>query len=296
MSSLAVSSTKAPVSTDLYLKCHKPQIAALIEESMNTCPSSSVSWDVAKIVAGYVISERDSFFGRDMWLKYWDCDVVDPVKELDLNTFYKFWLSSDPIKPGMQICDTHIPPVLRPRVVTHISTGISYHYSLNVLGELIKTPKEGHRLQYYNYATDTLRQNGKTKAEPACWLTMRKDVVARGQPYIWEQQAIRDVNTKTGVGYEEKPSALDLATVVSAHQVVTGERHLGDDTGAEGRWTFSRSGDTVRYGATTYQVVVGGNSSSAVGGDAPGGLGLDYDNIDDHSSLGFAGLRKFLGH
>lgn len=334
MSSLAVSSTKAPEPSDLYFKSHKPLVVELIGEHMNARSSLYVSKDVATKVAEYLIGERD-IFGRDAWLRHWECDVVDPEhslvvalvgehmnshltsdvsksvaelvaeyvvgrQELDPFEYTRFWFGPDPKKPGKQVYDTHIPPVLRPQAITHIPTETSYHYSLNILGKLIQAPKEGHPSRYYNYDTAALRQNGKTKAGPACWLTMRKDdVFARNKPYIQGQQAIRAINTRTGVRYEKEPSALDLATGVSAHQVVTGERCLGDITGTERRWTYSLSGDTVSIEDRICRVVVGGNAPLAVGGGAPARLDVSNRRYDyAHVGIGIAGLRKdwAIGH
>src|ERR1700722_7697113 len=138
MVSLAISSSfiKAPEPSDLYFKRHKLLVAALIGESMHGCASSQVSQDIALMVAGYVVGERDCF-GAEAWMKHWECDIVEPEKALDPFKYYRFWFSPDPKIPGKQVCDTHIPPVLKPRIVMHIPTGIAYAYNLEALGQLI---------------------------------------------------------------------------------------------------------------------------------------------------------------
>ena len=239
---------------------------------------------LAIIVAGYITSDKNyDCFGAQKWMRYFDANVVDPEPALDPYLFYRFWYGPDPIDPTKQVYETHFPPVLRPRVITQGDT--SYHYSLNTLGQLIQHPREGHPSRYFSDTTNALRQHGQTHAGPACWIVMRKEVVARNQLYLEQIQTIKDLNITNGIGYEEESFAIDLATVVSAHYVVTGERYLGDPIGVEKRWTYGLVKETYEDS----RVVIGGFSSPL---NAPGGLdvfGYNFSNI----SFGVVLLRKF---
>jgi hypothetical protein len=236
--------------------------------------------DVAEIVASYAVDKIDRF-GKEEWMRYYGVDV-GPEPGLP-DAFYKWWLSQDVIKPDKPNCDTHLPPVLRPQYVRKAALNIPLTF--DTLGYLAQYPKEGPPSRYAFSDSQALQQHGNTKAGPTCWLVMRKGVFARNRSYAQQKKYIQKLNT-TGADYDEMPSALDLAAIIFATHVRTGgDRHLGDATGKEGRWTFSRCKERVKFWKSP-------SYPSAVGGYAPDGLGVGISDCDDKDD-GVAALRKF---
>lgn len=235
--------------------------------------------DVARLVADYAIPKIDHF-GAEEWMRYYGVDVG---READLpEKFYTWWLSSDVIDPDKLNCETHLPPVLRPQYVRKAALNIPL--TLDTLGYLAQYPKEGPPSQY-TFNSEALQQHGNTKAGPARWLVMRKDIFARNQSYDQQKECIQKLNT-TGADYDEVPSALDLATIVFATHVRTGgDRYLGNTTGKEGCWTFSRCKEHAQYGKDSYPLVIGDF--------APGGLIVSHNDYAGNENCGVAALRKF---
>jgi hypothetical protein len=234
--------------------------------------------DMAGLVAGYAVDKIDRF-GAEEWMRYYRVDV-GPEPELP-DEFYEWWLSPDVIEPDKLNCDTHLPPVLRPQYVRKAALNIPL--TLDTLGYLAQHPKEGLPSQYA-FDSGALQQHGNTKAGPARWLVMRKDVFARNQSYDGQKECIQKLNA-TGANYDEMPSGLDLATILFVTHVHTGgDRHFGDITGKEGCWTYSRCRERVQFRESSYPLVVGGF--------APGGLCVASD-LYDQGRYGVAALRKF---
>lgn len=260
-----------------------PQSVALTPENVNIAKvlkleeTTGLIKDVAELVASYAIKiER---FGKEEWMRYYGVDV-GPVNDLP-EEFYQWWLSPDVIEQDKRNCDTHLPPVLRPQYVRKAALNIPLTF--DTLGYLAQHPKEGPPSRYA-FDSEALQQHGNTKAEPTRWLVMRKDVLGRDQFYAQQKRYIQELNT-TGANYDEMPSALDLVTLVFATHVRTGgDRHLGDDTGAEGRWTFSHCKEHVQHHGRLYP--------SIVGGFTPGGLDVDH-TYNGTDQIGVAALRKF---
>jgi len=107
------------------------------------------------------------------------------------------------------------------------------------------------------------------------------DVVARDLPYDKQMEFI----ARLAGGYECESSGIDLATRCATEHSRTGERHLGDLTGAEKGFTYGRCKERVKYGETFDQMVVGVFT--------PGSLfvcGLYY--YDEDAFVGVVLLRK----
>lgn len=245
--------------------------------------------DVAKVIADYVVGGNESSFGRREWRKYFEVDV-GREPELPFKEFYKFWHGPDPIYVTKQICETHLPPILRPRFVTYIPTNTLYPYSLSTMRQFtqdLQAATHPHPLQedIHPHYSEALLQSERIKAGPACWLVARKGVIARSQSYAKQTQLIKNLNIRTKADYEEEPSIIDLATVATTRYRLTGERYLGDRGGIEQWLTFSRCKEAVKYGPDTYQLVVGGFG--------PDGLRFDGLRRGNHEYLGIAALRKF---
>jgi hypothetical protein len=214
---------------------------------------------------------------------------VGPAPELP-NTFYTFWYGPDPIDPSQRVCDTHLPPTLRPEYVTHIETKERQPFNLHVLAQLVQNPGPGERRTQFRAG---LIENliGETPARPAAWLIMRRGVLGRGHYFEILQEPIFALNVRTRAGYEVEPSVIDLSTVIFARYVDTGERHLGDETGAEGRPTscFTAMQGKSSLG-TTHRVSLGNFSPPG----SQGSCGLDYlMTVNRDENVGVALLILF---
>jgi hypothetical protein len=230
--------------------------------------------DVIPTVLQYLKS-NDNPFGRAEWIEqgYDPGPVPEWSKELS-----DFWYGPDPIDPTKQVSETHIPPVFQPEFLTDLQTSKVMPVSLKTCRQ-IGLP--------FHYAEAAFQQNQNQKAGPACFLVMRKGVVeeTRNKTTLEQVEIMKTLNAKTGAGYEELPSIINLACIVFARYVFKGERNLGDDTGAKTRWTYSRCAETYKFGKCEYHL--------EFRGFAPGGsnVSIDSDNYDDN--LGVVALRKF---
>jgi hypothetical protein len=195
---------------------------------------------------------------------------------------------------------------------------------IEAFDRLAQTPVKGHPSRF-KYDSDILLQNKKITAAKSYWIAPRKTVLFRKETTARQRALMQELNTETkaqmeamaaqptnryknltGTEYENLPNLRDLTIIARAHLTKTGERFLGDDTGLERRWTFSRTDQVVTHedrnaqgevvARSTYQIQVGGHSPLVVGGPGPSG-GLDVGNDDSASDcIGVAGLRKFSVH
>lgn len=266
MSSLAISSVSNRSAAGIF-DCEVPATREAVLISTDLC------YDVAAIVIEY-LKNNDNPFGKEEFIEILG---VNPVRVPELSkAFYTWWYEPDALEPEKLNCETHIPPVYRPPEIGDPQT-------LDTMAISFKTLK--FLGLGYAYEGDAFNQNQNKEADSGCWLVMRKEVFARNQTPAQQFAFIKELNEKTGSRYEEKPSAIDLAFVVFARYAFKGERHLGDDTGEEKRWTYSRCLETVKYENAEYPLVVGGF--------APGALRVRSDVLYVRPGYGVAGLRKF---
>ena len=238
--------------------------------------------DVTSMVNEY-LQEKPRFFGRAEWLEYLGQDVGNPRLP---DKCVSWWNAPDAIDVFERLAaprknyETHLEPIWRPDIVSE------QPYDLETLTNLVAHPLRGHPTTIVQ-STQSYRQNKNTPAGPGCWLAVRKGVVARNLTYSSQVEYLDKVNTATGAGYEHENALLDLVTAVVIPHVLRGERHLGNDTGMEGRWTYARSRDLVPYGENSYP--------SDVGGFAPSGVDVvsSYGYVDE--GRGVVALRKFSG-
>lgn len=209
------------VCNSLFFECHKPQIVALMEDSIPALPKA-----LAELITSYVVGNENPF-GAEQWNRYFGAHVSDLA--FDAKEFYRFWFSRDPVNPSQFVFETHYPPVFRPQHVIVGAIGSPQEpYSLNMLGRLIQKPKEGARLsryatrdEFFEYSSDSDADTlcwryGKLVANKPCWLVLRKreEVIGRNKNFAQRVQFIQDLNKRTHVGYEKEPFAIDVATVV----------------------------------------------------------------------------------
>jgi len=181
------------------------------------------------------------FFGGEDWNTYFGNIGAEPPLpsniEQILNTQCTFW-------PDKKVKETHLL-VLVPQTVD------GKPFCLDTLGELIRSPKTGHKTQYRCYSDDVKKELG-TQSVASHWVLMTRDVIpnSRNEGYEEQKSLVASHAKKRGVPYL-LPKTLDAITAIVMHYVETGERLY------PGRpLTYTRCQETVCKGK--YPVVVGG--------------------------------------
>jgi hypothetical protein len=220
-------------------------------------------------IVNYVIGVEDPF-GAKQWQQYFGVNVGFDLQLPE--SFYTFWNGADPIDPRKKVYETHLPPVFRPRFLTHIETRTLHSFTLRTLDHLVAHPQVGNPTRFFRESplSDPLQIVKISKAGPSCWLVLRKEVVALGQSYAEQIGYVEEVNRETGAGYEAGPSVIDLATVLFTRYVAKGQRHFRDEIGFEGPTIFStcaelsRDSDHFYFESVSYPVAIGGFSSEGL--------------------------------
>ena len=150
--------------------------------------------------------------------------------------------------------------------------------TLDYLGELIKSPQEGHGTKYRAYYVGDI---GNQSPGSSYWVLMTKDVLpeSRNKSYADQCALLSDHANRKGLAYEV-PGALEAAVVMLLHHVRSGERLYSVNP-----FTYTRCRESVVVDDNDYSVVVGGFSW--------GGLSVCIYVYDSCSLGGVAGLRKF---
>jgi len=219
--------------------------------------------DVANLVTDYLAPVR---FGAAEWRHWFGVNVgFEPKFSREITLFWN--------QPG--VSDTHLPPVLCPQFIN------DKPFTLKLLGQLVKNPKNGGNASKYAFQSSALEQHQDTPAGPACWLIMKNSIEARGQSYAVQVAWLQSLPG----GYEARTSAIHLATVVFTRHVIAGERPLGDRDRLEGYWGFARCQERVHFGGADNQPLM-------VGGFSPVGLLVDSSSFNNNQ-YGVVALRKF---
>ena len=213
-------------------------------------------------------------FGAAEWARYLGEVGAEPSLPSNIAEILD---SPCPFWPDRLVKDTHLL-VLIPAAVD------SEPFSLNLLGELVKSPKSGgYATKYRYYTSDTQAQHGAQSPGTSYWVLMTRDVLegSRGRTYASQQALVATHASRTGLRYE-LPGALEAATVILSHYVRSGERLYPNSP-----WTYTRCQELVEWSGQSgisYPVAVGGLSSRGI--DVCSGNG-------DYRAYGVAGLRKF---
>jgi energy-coupling factor transporter ATP-binding protein EcfA2 len=214
-------------------------------------------------------------FGPQEWSKYYGkVEKVPPLPtdiEATLDAPCPFW-------PDRKVRDTHLL-VLLPATVD------GKPFTLNLLSELIKSPKSGeHKTQYGWYDSGLREKIGAVSPAASYWLLMTRDVLpeSRNKTYADQKELVAGHAMRTGLPYE-LPKALEAATAILTHYVRNGERLYSTNP-----WTYTRCQEWVLYQSNKYPAVVGGFESSSLG------VSRSHYGYDDRScGHGVAGFRKF---
>jgi hypothetical protein len=229
-------------------------------DSITSTPSTAIVPDSITSIPAMTIGPKE-------WEQYFgEVGSAPPlptnVDEI-LNGSCPFW-------KGKLVKDTHLL-VLVPATVDGIP------FTLDLLGELIKSPKRGgSKTKYYCYSSAVQEELGAQSPGSSYWVLITRDVLpgSRSKTYDAQEALVAAHAGRLNLPYE-MPDALSAATAILLHHARTGERlHTNDP------WTYTRCQERV---LSKYPVVVGGFSS--------GGLGVNYFNVN-YSGFGVSCLRK----
>jgi hypothetical protein len=176
-----------------------------------------------------------------------------------------------PFWPNKKVKDTHLL-VLIPATVGGVP------FTLNLLGELIKHPKNGgHKTKYSYYSEHVKVQFGEHSPPRSYWLLMTRDVLpgSRSAGYAAQKELVAGYASGGSVPYA-LPSVLEAATAILLHHAREGERLFGNDP-----WTYTRC-----------QEMVDGHGPAVVGDFESSGLRIRC-NYFVHSFYGVACCRQF---
>jgi hypothetical protein len=208
--------------------------------------------------------------GPKEWEQYFgEVGAVSPLPaNIDeiLNSPCPFW-------EDKQVKDTHLL-VLVPAMVDERP------FTLDLLGDLIKSPKGGGSKTKYDYYDSTVKEElGAKSPGSSYWVLMTRDVLPGSRDKTYDaQKALVAAHASRLVLPYEMPDALSAATAILLHHARTGERLYTDDP-----LTYTRCQEKVL--GNKYSVIVGGFCS--------GGLDVYSDDGVHDDGSGVSCLRKF---
>jgi energy-coupling factor transporter ATP-binding protein EcfA2 len=214
--------------------------------------------------------QYQAFFGARAWAQYFGEVGATPPLPADINQILN---SPCPFWSDKQVSDTHLL-VLIPAMVD------GRPFTLDLLGELIKRPKEGgHKTSYDCYSRDVQEELGSQFPGRSYWVLMTREVIegSRSTDYASQKALIAAHASVTGLPYE-LPGALEAATIILTHYVRHEERLY-----AGIQWSYTRCRERID---NKYPLIVGGFSS--------GGLLVRNDrDVSCDYFFGVSCLRKF---
>ena len=147
--------------------------------------------------------------------------------------------------------------------------------TLNSLGELVKTPKNGgHATNYGFIRNEIVKEHGNKSIDKSYWVLMTQDVIpgSRGKSYDVQKNLIKTFS-KTKAEYQV-PQALEAAVCIFMKYVSTGTR----------MYSVNPCYTRCQENTLGFQLCFGGFT--------PAGLFV-CNFSSDYTMIGVAGLRKF---
>ena len=243
----------------------RPDVGPFWQQVLLTEPEETDSKPAARPAA---------VFGVRAWRQYFGEVGEEPLLPSDVDEILG---SPCPFWPGKIVRDTHLL-VLIPATVDDMS------FNLNLLGELVRIPKErGYPTGCSHYPSDVQGQFGVQSPTRSYWVLMTRDVLegSRSKSYVAQKTLVAAHAKRTGLPYE-LPGILEAATVILSHYVRSGERLYADAP-----WTYMRCKELAVWNN-------GSKCPITVGCFSCGGLDVRSDG-SSHSSLyrGVSSLREF---
>ena len=156
-------------------------------------------------------------FGAKDWETYFGKKAgEEPPLPVGIDTILD---SRCPFWPRKKVRDTHLL-VLVPETVD------GKPFTLNLLGELIQSPKAGSYGTKYRCYDDAVKQAlGNLSSSRSYWVLMTRDVLpnSRGKTYEDQKKLVAEHAQRESLPYEI-PRALEAATAILLHHARTGER------------------------------------------------------------------------
>ena len=269
-----------------FLGC-QPRLTAISDDEVSGAPFSSDVLEVGDTEAAVLSRVRGDLldqrhrpssrlparaFGPASWREHFGVQAVGKVPSLPsdidqiLDRPCPFW-------PGQKVWDTHLL-VLVPSEVDGVP------YTLDKLGEVIRSRFPKNTAGYGYYDLDVKAQLGSVAPRAPYWVLLTRDVIpgSRNTSYEDQKKLLAARASKTSCDYG-LPSALEASTAILAHYVRSSERLFADAP-----WTYSRCQDLVE--------LRGIRSPAAVGGFGSSGLLVVNDFLYAFNNDGVSGCRK----
>lgn len=172
---------------------------------------------------------NEKIFGVPEWKRAFGVNTnacKDSIYEI-----FKFLKAPDVLNKNLRNYQTHEPPIYSPQFIATTSCHEekkfpksevdfeSIPYNLQTLLTLTKV----QQLETFIFETVV-----PTITEPPGWLIVRKDLLFRGMSAEEQIQAMKKLNQETSVGYQNLPSALQIATVSLIHHVIHNKCFFGN--------------------------------------------------------------------
>lgn len=230
---------------------------------------SKVDWNDSRLLK--VLKKLGMVFGKVEWSEYFGDVGEEPHLPPDIGKI--LWTPSIGVEgyEGKRVWESHLLTLIPAKVD-------GKYFCLNLLGDLIRNPKQGSKTGYDAYPDSVKNPHGSNCFTESHWVMMTRNVLvgSRNKKYLTQVDRVETFAKQTGKPFFE-PNALIAATCILMHHVQSGERLYNNSP-----WTFTRCQEKS---SGNYRVVVGGFSS----------LGIDIfssDFVCGIGNIGVAGFRK----
>lgn len=230
---------------------------------------------VCSIFPTIILSANQAFFGKEKWERHFG--TISTLPELPkavlsiLDNPCPFWSDK-------KIRDTH-----RMIAIPHQVNGD--FFDLNLLSQIVTSPKDGKKGKFRNFNQKVLEKLGKTIQENQ-WILITNDVIpqSRGKTFCEQKKLLDNHNIGSQLKHEI-PKAIELATAILTHYCSTGQVMYGSLERSQ-PWTYSRCEEKIDEYPS--QVALGGFNSR--------GLSIDcFDHQEKKSPfLGIGAVIRIL--
>lgn len=224
---------------------------------------------------------REIAFGKEQWERYFGDIGEEPALPANI---YEILKSPCPIIDGKKVGETHML-VLIPETVN------GKPLTLNYLGELVKSPKQGNATGYYNFIWDKIiKKHWDMPNEKSHWVLMTKDVLPGSEcmGYKAHLKLVLNLRQKAQADYQV-PKALDAATCIFMKCVSSGERLYSKKQSCP----YTRCQENVESEYLVRRWANRETDQLVVGSFGPNGLRVGDDG-DRVGYIGVAALWKFF--
>jgi hypothetical protein len=218
-------------------------------------------------------------FGAREWARYFGEVGEEPCLPSNVDEILE---SPCPFWPEQAVKDTHL-------LVLIPSTVSGKAFTLDLLGELIQSPRRGsQRTRYFLYDDEVQRLSGDVYSSSSYWILLTRDVLpgSRSRPYTAQQALVTAQTSHIDNAPYEIPHVLEVATAVLSYYVRSGHRlYEGVEIGNGLPSTSTRCAELLADSAGHPSLVTVGRFCSR---------GLVFlSGFDDDVEFGVSCLRRF---